>query len=135
VRIVLTEYPNPVNPESLLFGPPTPCPDAAVCYARTERVVHELNDALEQLAGGRVRLARFHAAFHGHEAPRPDCGAGAPDVEKTWFQHPDDPESNSFPAPPPFATGEWRGDCFHPNGRGAAAIAAAVDRAARGLGR
>jgi lysophospholipase L1-like esterase len=135
VRVVLTEYPNPVNPSSLLFGPPQPCADPAVCYARTELVVHELNEALGRLASRRVRIARIHEAFHGHEAPSPDCGSGPPTPADTWFQYPSDPDSNSFPAPPPFTTIEWRGDCFHPNARGAAEIATAVARTAKALGR
>jgi hypothetical protein len=46
VVVVLTDYFNPVNHGSLLFGGPAPCADVALCYERTELVVHELNDAL-----------------------------------------------------------------------------------------
>lgn len=135
VRVVITDYPNPVNPGSILFGDPLPCADVALCYARTEAVVHGLRDALATLAGKRVRLAAVHEAFHGHEAPSPECGSGAPDVDDTWFQYPSDPDSNSFPPLPFGFESEWRGDCFHPNAAGADAIAQAVDRAARSLRR
>jgi lysophospholipase L1-like esterase len=132
--VVLTEYPNPVNTASLLFFGPAPC-EVTVCYARTELVVHELNEALAGLARKRVRIAAVHDAFHGHEAPSPSCGDAPPGVEDTWFQYPEDPDSNSFPALPPFVPSVWRGDCFHPNGPGSEAIAAAVDAAAKALGR
>ena len=135
VRVVLTDYPNPVNPQSILFGGPLACPDTAVCYARTELLVDTLNEAIARLAGRRVVVAGSHDAFRGHEGPRPKCGGGTPDVADTWFQHPDDPESNSFPPVEQFVGEQWRGDCFHPNLRGAQAIAAAVDAAARSLGR
>lgn len=90
---------------------------------------------LDGLARKRVRVAAIHDAFHGHEAPSPSCGGDPPAVAHTWFQYPDDPESNSFPPVAAFVGEVWRGDCFHPNERGAAEIAAAVDAAARGLGR
>ena len=132
IAVVLTEYPNPVNTDSLLFGGPMPCSDKAACYGRSEQVVHELNALLDGLARKRVRIAAIHEAFHGHEAPSPSCGGDPPAVADTWFQYPDDPESNSFPPVAAFVGEVWRGDCFHPNERGAAEIAAAVDAAARG---
>jgi lysophospholipase L1-like esterase len=135
IAVVLTEYPNPANTDSLLFGGPMPCSDKAACYGRTEQVVHELNAVLDGLARKRVRIAAIHEAFHGHEAPSPSCGGDPPAVADTWFQYPDDPESNSFPPVAAFVGEVWRGDCFHPNERGAAEIAAAVDAAGRGLGR
>ena len=143
VVVLVTDYFNPVNRGSLLFGGPAPCADVALCYERTELVVHELNDALAEARRElgkprRVRIASVHEAFHGHEAPRPSCGAASPDVADTWIQYRNDPDSNSFPAVPAIVealTGEWRGDCFHPNARGAEAIARAVDQAARSLGR
>ena len=135
VRVVLTDYPNPVNPGSVLFGGPLPCPDVAVCYARTELLVDTLNDAIATLAGRRVVIASVHDAFRGHEGPRPKCGSAAPDIADTWFQHPDDPASNSFPPVEQFVGEQWRGDCFHPNARGVEAIAAAVVAAARSIAR
>jgi lysophospholipase L1-like esterase len=135
IAVVLTEYANPVNTDSLLFGAPSPCPDKAACYARTEQVVHALNDVVDSLARKRVRVAAIHETFRGHEAPSPSCGGDPPAVADTWFQYPDDPESNSFPPVEDLVGEVWRGDCFHPNERGAAEIAAAVDASARGLGR
>jgi lysophospholipase L1-like esterase len=140
VRVVLTDYFNPVNPQSLLFGPPIPCADPGACYARTELIVDELNEALRALPGDlrarrRIVVAGVHDAFRGHESPGPECGIGAPGVAETWIQYPSDPASNSNPALPPGVPGPWLGDCFHPNALGAAAIAAAVDRAAKLLGR
>ena len=135
IAVVLTEYPNPVNADSLLFGPPSPCPDKPACYERTEQVVDELNELLNGLARKGVRVAAVLETFRGHEAPEPSCGGSPPAVEETWLQYPDDPESNSFPPAAALVGAVWRGDCFHPNALGAAAIAAAVDRAVRGLGR
>ncbi len=80
----------------------------------------------------------MHERFHGHESPLSICGSDAPEIAGTWIQHPQDPASNSFPPVPPdieAETGDWSGDCFHPNDAGAAAIAGAVDRAARSMGR
>ncbi len=140
VRVVLTEYFNPVNEGSLLFGPPIPCVDVDVCYERTEFVVEEVNDALRRArqklrAPRRVVVAPVLSAFRGHEAPSPECGTAPPGLDETWVQYPSDPNSNSNPSLPPVVPGPWRGDCFHPNELGAAAIAAAVDQAAQGIGR
>lgn len=140
VRVVLTEYFNPVNRGSILFGPPEPCPDAEACYGRTELVIDELNSALRRVPGDlkarrRVAIAPVRDAFRGHEAPSPECGGAPPEVAGTWIQYPSDPASNSFPVLPPGVPGPWRGDCFHPNEQGAAAIASAVDRGARRIGR
>jgi lysophospholipase L1-like esterase len=143
VAVVLTEYYNPVNTGSILFGPPLPCESFAACYERTERIAHGLNAALREVRASlpgraRVRVARVHDAFHGHESPAPICGTAGPDAAETWIQHPQDPGSDSFPAVPPeieAVTGDWRGDCFHPNEEGSRAIAAAVDRAALAVGR
>jgi lysophospholipase L1-like esterase len=140
VRVVLTEYFNPVNRGSILFGPPEPCVDVEACYRRTELVVDELNRALRRVPGDlrarrRVAVAPVRGAFRGHEAPSPECGGAPPEVGGTWIQYPSDPASNAFPALPPGVPGPWRGDCFHPNERGAAAIASAVVGAARRVGR
>lgn len=140
VRVVLTDYVNPVNRESLLFGPPIPCADTVACYERTERIVDELNVVLHGLPGDLrarrlVAVARVHDAFRGHESPGPECGAATPGVGDTWIQYPTDAASNSNPVLPPGVPGPWSGDCFHPNALGAEAIAAAVDRAAKRLGR
>ncbi len=129
------------------------------CYRRTEFVVHKLNQAhrgvrraLEGTFPGRVALAAVHKEFHGHESPGGRsrrlgwrCGTARPRVGSTWIQHPKDLESNSFP----FANarkwfsnwletvsraGTWRGDCHHPNERGARAFAQAVNDAALAMG-
>jgi outer membrane protein assembly factor BamB len=134
VVVVLTDYPNPINRRSRFFsmiGGETPrCGFARDCYARTEFLVHRLNTALGEIfrdlgRPARMRLVSVHGTFHGHESPKPSCGAAAPDVAVTWIQYRDDPNSNSLPRLP----GSWRGDCFHPNARGASAIAGAVSRA------
>ena len=140
VRVVVTEYFNPVNRGSLLFGPPIPCPDVEACYRRTELVIDELNTALRRVPGElkarrRVAVAPVRDAFRGHESPSPECGDAPPEVAETWIQYPTDPASNSFPPLPPTVPGPWRGDCFHPNELGAAAIASAVEQAARRIGR
>jgi lysophospholipase L1-like esterase len=135
VIVVLTDYPNPVNTGSILFGGPVPCTDPGACYARTEYLVHALNASLEGLVRKRVKLASIHETFHGHEGPSPTCGSSPPTVEDTWFQHPDDPESNSFPPVAALVGEVWRGDCFHPNASGAGGIAGAVNRVARAAGR
>ncbi len=140
VRVVLTEYFNPVNEGSLLFGPPLPCPDVEACYERTEFVIAEINSALRKARGEskaprRVAVAPVRKAFRGHESPSPDCGSAPPALTETWIQYPSDPASNSFPPLPPVVAGPWRGDCFHPNELGAASIAAAVGQAASRVGR
>lgn len=140
VRIVLTEYFNPVNEGSVLFGPPIPCPHVDACYERTEYLIAEINSALDR-ARRRLKAPRQLVgapvldAFRGHESPSPECGSAPPAVGETWIQYPSDPASNSFPSLPPVVPGPWRGDCFHPNELGAAAIAAAVDQAAVRIGR
>ena len=145
VRVVLSDYFNPVNRRSILFGGPLPCPDAALCFARTEAVVAAVNSTIREVVRGlrhrsRVRIASVLEAFRGHESPSPRCGSAAPAVAATWIQHPDDPSSNSFPLVdwPELASllgSDWRGDCFHPNDAGATFIAGAVGDAARRLGR
>jgi lysophospholipase L1-like esterase len=145
VRIALTEYFNPVNQESILFGGPAPCLDVAACLSRANALVDTVNVTLREAVRGlrhraRVRIVAVRAAFEGHESPSPACGSAPPAVAATWIQHPDDPLSNSFPLRDfpelaPLLGSDWRGDCFHPNDTGAAFIAGAVDRAARRLGR
>jgi lysophospholipase L1-like esterase len=140
VRVALTEYFNPVNRESLLFGPPIPCADVEACYLRTELLIDELNAALLSLPGElrarrRVAVAPVEDAFRGHESPSPECGSAPPGLSETWIQYPSDPDSNSNPPLPSIVPGPWHGDCFHPNEQGAAAIASAVEQTARRIGR
>lgn len=110
VSVVLSEYYDPFNRGSPIF---LLCSDPSQCRARTEEVVTRLNQGLRDLAGSRVRVASVQRRFEAHEAARPRCGVSPPEASATWIQP----------------------DCLHPNGRGAAAIAAAVDREARVLGR
>jgi len=145
VRIVLSGYFNPVNRGSLLFGGPIPCVDVTACFARTDAIVDSLNATLADVARSvkrraHVRFAGVREGFRGHESPMPLCGSEQPSAADTWIQYPDDPDSNSFPlhdAPDlaPYVGFDWRGDCFHPNDRGAAFIASTVDSAAIALGR
>jgi lysophospholipase L1-like esterase len=117
VSVVVTGYYDPLNPASSFFANRLICPDERVCRARAARVLDRLDAAVRAAAReagtpGRVRFAPVAAAFAGHESARPGCGDAPPDAATTWIQD----------------------DCFHPNERGARAIAAAVDRAARRLG-
>jgi lysophospholipase L1-like esterase len=112
MRVVLTEYYDPFNRQSTFFQSALICPVLEGCLVRARRVVTRLNERLRSLAGRRVAIARLQKAFEGHEGPRPDCGLAPPEAAGTWVQT----------------------DCFHPNGRGAAAYAQAVDRVARTLG-
>jgi lysophospholipase L1-like esterase len=115
--VVLTGYFDPLNPGSSFYENRLICPDEQLCRSRVARVLARLNGAIRAAARdvgarGRVRFAPVAAAFAGHESARPDCGDAPPDAAATWIQD----------------------DCFHPNARGARAIAGAVDRAARRLG-
>jgi lysophospholipase L1-like esterase len=151
VYVVVTDYHNPYNMRSsilrLILGPryftlppgsiprrvPNPfyqprCQGRSVAglYARSEDAVHALNETLQQTADSfradRVRLASVHTQFHGHESPRPICGAAPPKISNSWVQSPDD---LNLPEP-----GD---DCFHPNARGAEEFAKAVHNVARQL--
>lgn len=110
--VVVTDYFDPVNRGSPLY---VLCPDPERCRARVREALMRLNRALRASTadlGPRVRLAGIARPFSGHEAARPDCGTAPPGTDGTWIQP----------------------DCLHPNGAGAAAIARAVDGAARRLG-
>jgi lysophospholipase L1-like esterase len=116
LAVVLTGYYDPLNPGSPLLRNDLLCPRSGLCRERVRRVVSALDDALAGVAGlpasaSRVAVARVADAFRGHEAARPACGDAPPAADRTWIQQ----------------------DCFHPNRRGAAAIAASVDRAAMTL--
>ena len=135
VIVVLTEYHNPFNADSVFFlGPGGRCV-AIECYDRTEYVTHALNNAIVQgyVDLGRpsnLRLTAIHGLFHGHESPRLSCGNNTPGVVDTWVQYKDDPDSNSFPF---WWDLSWRGDCFHPNSRGTDFYTAQVDSDLVGL--
>jgi lysophospholipase L1-like esterase len=122
VEVILTDYYNPTNASGAFWERVHPRCLFVDVYDRSEQVVHALNAAIRQAwqrvgSPSFVQLATVHAAFHGHEAPRPWCGTAAPDIEGTWIQYPTDPNSNSTPV---------GGDCFHPNRAGAEQYAAAV---------
>jgi lysophospholipase L1-like esterase len=145
VAVVVTTYHNPMNADSFLFQIARRFGGCILvnCYLRSEYAVHRLNVELlsmYRLLGNPERLttADIHSNFHGHESPKPQCGSVPPEVDQTWVQYFGDPESNSDPEI------KWRGiriplppggDCFHPNEKGANAIAAEVDEAARRAGR
>lgn len=122
VEVILTDYYNPTNASGAFWERVHPRCLLVDVYDRSEQVVHALNAAIRQAwqrvgSPSFVQVATVHAAFHGHEAPRPWCGTAAPDIEGTWIQYPTDPNSNSTPV---------GGDCFHPNRAGAEQYAAAV---------
>lgn len=147
VKIVVTEVYNPFNKSSVFFMY-SPLGDRCLglvkCYARTERAVQVLNAALTAAVmessiqwPGRVKVAKIYDDFQQHKSPRYSCGNDLPDADDTWIQRKDDTrDSNSLPdidpniGPP----GRWWGDCFHPNERGAQAIADAVSEIALELG-
>jgi lysophospholipase L1-like esterase len=152
VTVVLTEYHNPINPGSHLFSfklddqPLLKCPDMP-CAQRADYAVTQLNAALTREVVQRVnrpgRLAittGLYQAFRGHESPIGECGTANPPLAQTWVQYPSDPASNSLPTIPRAlrelsGVDVWRGDCFHPNEKGAAVYAYAVNTVARRLGR
>jgi lysophospholipase L1-like esterase len=122
VEVILTDYYNPTNASGAFWERVHPRCLFVDVYGRSEQVVQALNAAIGQAwqrlgSPGFVQVATVHAAFRGHEAPRPWCGTAPPDVEGTWIQYPTDPNSNSTPA---------GGDCFHMNRAGAEQYAAAV---------
>jgi lysophospholipase L1-like esterase len=135
VYVVITDYPNPMNSDSVFFvGPGSEC--AVVdCYDRSEFAIHSLNYAITQAAIGagrppNLRVAGVHEAFHGHEGPRPDCGGNHPLARYSWIQRKSDATLNGRPDLPRRLgpNGEWFGDCIHPNDDGARAYARAVMR-------
>jgi lysophospholipase L1-like esterase len=122
VEVILTDYYNPTNASGAFWERVHPRCLLVDVYDRSEQVVHALNAAIRQAwqrvgSPGFVQVATVHAAFHGHEAPRPWCGTSPPEIEGTWIQYPTDPNSNST---------QVGGDCFHPNRASAEQYAAAV---------
>jgi hypothetical protein len=144
VMIVVTDYHNPLNQQSVFFFGPSggKCGAAVDCYARSEYAVNTLNlaivDAFVELGRpSRVKIASINSAFHGHEGPMPSCGSAPPPIAESWIQQKDDPESNSYPGLPRILgpNGPWIGDCFHPNATGALTYGAAVVSSAARLNR
>jgi lysophospholipase L1-like esterase len=122
VEVIVTDYYNPTNTSGAFWELVNPRCLFVNAYERTEHVVHTLNSAISQAwrrlgSPTYVQVASVHAAFHGHEAPRPWCGTASPEIEDTWLQYPTDPDSNATPV---------GGDCFHPNRAGAERFAEAV---------
>jgi lysophospholipase L1-like esterase len=144
VAVVITEVHNPVNTDSILFlvgSKSRTCTDllgTLECYDRTERLSQSLNktlvlDVVTALNSNRVTYTtQLHAAFRGHESPRPTCGGNGPDVSETYVQYGGDPDSNGevpwFMIP--LNRGHLFGDCFHPNDKGAQLYADRVNNAA-----
>jgi len=121
--IVVTEYRNPVNMESVLFSVLSvksklvPCIILGIsCYDRVNIAIKALNKVLRenvvgQLAGNypnRIVMTKgLYDAFNGatdlkkreesHVAPRYECGQAKPDIATTWIQYPSDTNSYSFP--------------------------------------
>ncbi|HEX9869584.1 MAG TPA: GDSL-type esterase/lipase family protein [Candidatus Tectomicrobia bacterium] len=90
VEVILTDYYNPTNLSGALWEVVHPRCVLVNVYERSEHVVHALNTAITQAwqrlgSPPYVRVAPVHAAFHGHEAPRPWCGRAPPAVEETWL--------------------------------------------------
>jgi len=158
VKIVVTQYHNPFNPQSIIwlkYPGVLNClnPKASLgCYARTEEYgVHALNDAIKRSVSdvnqpSRVAVTSddLHAQFHQHSSPGDPafplwaCGSAGPNFDDTWIQYPSDPNSNSDPDIPDWLrqlVGPWHGDCFHPNDKGTLAYADAVNQAALSIGR
>lgn len=100
VEVILTDYYNPTNASGAFWERVHPRCLFVDVYDRSEQVVQALNAAIGQAwqrlgSPGFMQVATVHAAFQGHEAPRPWCGTALPDIEGTWIQYPTDPNSNS----------------------------------------
>ena len=120
-KVILTEYHNPLNTESIFLKAFSIYPSCllrglpvADLYRRSEDALHSTNSMFEDMAASagpeRVRLARVHSNFHGRESSQPVCGTAPPDIAGTWIQVL---------------------DCFHPNSNGAENFANAVNAAVR----
>jgi hypothetical protein len=119
VFVIVTDFYNPLNRTSKYlrwFRAPGPygsktCRNYSLkdLYNRSEHAIHTLNSALENAVNAfpshRVRFARIHQAFHGHEGPWPQCGWSLPGPRKSWIQS---------------------AECFHPNVSGVDVIAGAI---------
>ncbi len=142
VFIILTEYHNPFNSDSVFFLSPVPGLCAfRDCFQRTEHGVNALNTALANVVyqhdRSRISITEgLHEAFSEHESPSPSCGNDGPDVSETWVQYRTDPDSNSSPGIANWfgdRYGDWQGDCFHPNFAGAKQFANFTYQAVRQL--
>jgi len=145
VAIVITDFHNPFNSESIIFrgGPGNKCA-LRDCYARTQYITQKMTDMIIDIRTElgnpeRLQIVSVVPPFQGHESPSPICGAAEPDFNNTYIQFPYDIYSNSDPELPGWLTkqlGEVHGgDCFHPNDTGAAIYAQYVNDDALRLGR
>ncbi|MGH9164408.1 MAG: GDSL-type esterase/lipase family protein [Acidimicrobiales bacterium] len=128
-RILVTQYYNPFNADSSVYGlvpgchRPTPT-GALGCADRVAGAIEGLNGSIlhavdsyqsERSAGwaSAVVVGGVREAFEHHGAPRPNCGSGAPEVEQSWIQSPRRALLVEG------LLGEQRlgsgNDCFHPN--------------------
>jgi lysophospholipase L1-like esterase len=150
VSVVITQVHNPANRKSKFFSlfPGRPCANIFTivdCYERFENAVGMLNaayvlDVFVPLGRPeRLRIARINAPLgKTFASPRFSCGSSRPDEASTLVQYIGDPKSNSLlPAAVrlAFLSGNKKGDCFHPNARGAQVYAEAVNQAALKAGR
>ncbi len=146
VVVLITNLYNPFNNRSVFFSLPPACSEilnSLDCFQRAYYGVSGLNNALvldvyDPL--GRpawLRVVTVEPLFEGHAAPSPRCGDAAPGDNDTWIQYPGDPGSNAgVPSILSLlAAQDERGDCFHPNQKGAQAIANIVNENALKLGR
>ncbi len=160
VRIVVTQYHNPFNPKSVLWQAyPTrlTCRDKKGemnCYDRTNLIVTELNKAIKKsvsLVGSSKRVVAISddlyknflkhpspGVTNGIPGPIRTCGFTGPSENDTWVESPSLEYANSnppIPAPYNLILVDWKGDCFHPNDKGAQQYAYYVDLAAQKLSR
>lgn len=152
VFVVITELYNPFNRDSVFFSYsllPGRC-GVVDCYARIDRAAGRVNDMLRQIES-EINLPKqlrvttgLNAAFSvnasatgyypsGSRKYQEECGydSDGASVGQTYIQAPTDKNSNSKPVIPKGIgwSKQWYGDCFHPNARGAKAIATKVDQA------
>jgi lysophospholipase L1-like esterase len=143
VDIVLTDYYDPFNDESVVFrtarrtqqltwGPwnvsAEPCTGTdrndvehhLSCAERVDyglRALRAITERAAAASAGRVAPASLLDTFRGHEAGRGICGLAAPSAGTSWIQSTGGDRLGTRP------------DCFHPNEDGARAIALAIDAA------
>ncbi len=140
VTVILTDYYNPLNARSSLYDliqgaqavawgadnvDDEPCTGVdrdgnrhqMSCAERFEYALQAVNTSIASVAQtsqDRVFLASVIDAFRGHEAPAGACGNAEPANGVSWIRGLVDTRLITRP------------DCFHPNTRGAGAIASAV---------
>ena len=147
VKVVLTELHNPFNARSIFFPAFQPRMGGRADYV-VDALIGTYNEVIREIEAaprlrGRLMLATgIREDFKAHRSPFPTCGHVSPSIAQTWIQHRDDTQSNSFPSKlkrndyvaPGASPTRWRGDCMHPNQKGAQGYANRVLAAARRLG-